>query len=891
MNPAMERTERVRAAVWSLLRWAEDPQRAVTMAHQQVDNRYFTESDFRSTLRAAGLFARDNDGYFLRYRPEATVPSEIPPQPTHQLVLPAVVEPRMKIAYNVFAGLLLKFLYQSYGAVPVHVQEGLAQLWAPTGLPDAGTMWDKFKRSDIAEDAIREGVDAALGALGQRTTIGSMPITPSLCDSAVWGALKKAIPRYLRKFQPQGGKVITFFAAKDVLVGDPDQSITVAYQAYLAGTMSLTEAETIIAGNLIHESAKDGILSFKSVKQMWENRVKSLPKPDKQQENKLKPLEDALAAHDRRRREADALQEWVNTHAKKDDECKNLLSLVQGLTRQTVTQTTLFDGVVAQKQKPAKKETVPLKAAIDSLERTFSQETFTFPIGQRHADARRAAIALSLQAWLAWESAKKLPDGMLVMSLPVTVVRSLKPEDVVVLRYLAMEGNKGQTAISFTVANTEVMSFSYASGEQEETGHLPFALMDLRNPASIAEPVFVASGKRCIVCGATGDLLSGQKTFLPESKKRYYEQPGTENNPDICSNCAFVAYLSSVVPQKQLSVVEFPVDDYLELFALHESLQGLAEQAALKELNRVATLSVLPSRYILLSLSDKGGDTKTQVYLQLKDHAHLFRNPGRPVRVHVADQAHVWTELLPIVSMGLGYFRPLPRYAPRDGAEKGAAYDIVNALRRGLPYAALYAAVRMVQGHKDSVRERDVLKRGIIDYDARFVRAHQLELAQAAGGQTMKEDFYEDVIAFSNELFALTQPLVRGETGASGSNVSVVARKYTELIDEEFGAGSPKLFYRLTQDADAAERNGDTWTKTRIFTALYGEPAPKGAGVDLAKAWEEFRERHPKIMLETRLSELRAKHGAKSQEWVTFLSEVRLRLLSLLLLNVRNVQK
>ncbi len=341
-------------------------------------------------------------------------------------------------------------------------------------------------------------------------------------------------------------------------------------------------------------------------------------------------------------------------------------------------------------------------------------------------------------------------------------------------------------------------------------------------------------------------------------------------------------------------MVEFPVDDYLEYFALHESLQGLAEQAALKELNRVATLSVLPSRYLLLSLNTTTGkiDTKTQVYLQLKDHAHLFLKPNRPINVHVAgDQAHVWTEIMPVVAIGLGYFNRLPYYTSKDGGKKGAAYDIVNALQRGLPFAALYSAARMVQGQRDSVCERDVLKRGIVDYDTRFVRAHQLELAQAAGGKTMKEDFYEDIIALSNELFALTQPLVRSETGGSGSNVSVVARKYTDLIDEQFGAGSPKLFYRLTQDADAVERNGDAWTKTRIFTTLYGEPAPKGVGVELAKAWDDFRERHPKTMLETRLSELRAKHGAKSQEWATFLSEVRLRLLSLLLLNVRSVHK
>jgi len=216
---------------------------------------------------------------------------------------------------------------------------------------------------------------------------------------------------------------------------------------------------------------------------------------------------------------------------------------------------------------------------------------------------------------------------------------------------------------------------------------------------------------------------------------------------------------------------------------------------------------------------------------------------------------------------------------------------MVNALRRGLPYAALYAAVRLAQGKKDSVRERDVLSRGFADYDERFVKTHKVELAQAAGGQIMKEEFYDDVIVFSNQLFALIHPLVRSEVDASRSNVSVVARKYTDLIDEEFGEGSPKLLYRLAQDADAAERNGDTWAKTRIFDALYGEPAPKASGAEGAKAWDVFREQHSKTTLEIRLVELRAKHHAKSTEWTTFLSEVRLRLLSLLLLNVRNVQK
>jgi len=896
MKPGTEWTERVRTAVWSLLRWAEDPQRAVAIAHLQVDNVNFTEMDFRAALRAAGLFARDNDGYFVRYRSGANAQLEAPPEPTHQLVFPTVVEPRMRIAYNIFAGLLLKFLFQSCGAVPVRVQEGLAQLWAPNGLPDASAIWNAFKCSPIAEGAIIEGVDAALGALGQRTTIGSMPITPSLCNSAVWNALRKAIPRYLRKFQPQGGKVITFLEGKEVLTTVSQQDIGIVYQDYLSGMMNLPKAESAIASSLIHESAKEGILSLGSIGQTWEawkKDQKRRPIPlDKEQESRLKALDNTLGAYDRRlRRDARTLQQWVYRKAQTNEACQVLLTQVQRLSVPEAAQLSLLDG--SAKQKRDKSQSVALDQAVSSLDQAFGQEMFTFPIGKKPAEARRAAIALSVRAWVAWEGARILPDNMTVMGLPAPVVRNLAPEDAVMLRFV--EGPTRQVALAFTIANKEVMSFGYTDNEQRAADSLPFVITDVRYPASATSPMqTIASGKRCIVCGATGDLLGGQKTFLPESKKRHYEQPGTEDNPEICSHCAFVAYLSSVVPQKSLSVVEFPVDDYLELFALHESLQGLAEQAALKELNRVATLSVLPSRYLLISLNTITGkiDTKTQVYLQLKNHAHLFRNPGQSIRVHVAgDQAHVWTEVLPVVAIGLGYFRRLPRHTSKEGQEKGAAYDIVNALRRGLPYAALYAAVRLAQGKKDSVRERDVLSRGFADYDERFVKTHRAELAQAAGGQTMKEEFYDDVIAFSNELFALIHPLVRSEVDANRSNASVVARKYTDLIDEEFGEGSPKLLYRLAQDADAAERNGDAWAKTRIFDALYGEPAPKAPGAEGAKAWDVFRQQHAKTTLEIRLGELRAKHRAKSTEWTTFLSEVRLRLLSLLLLNVRNIQK
>jgi hypothetical protein len=128
----------------------------------------------------------------------------------------------------------------------------------------------------------------------------------------------------------------------------------------------------------------------------------------------------------------------------------------------------------------------------------------------------------------------------------------------------------------------------------------------------------------------------------------------------------------------------------------------------------------------------------------------------------------------------------------------------------------------------------------------------------------------------------------------SNSKVSGVAHKYTDKIDEKFGSGSAELFYAITQEVnsqEAREKDPKWWLKREALKLLYEEELPKGEGEEAAKSWESFYARHPKTTLELRVEELRAKHGAKSQEWTTFLSETRLRLLSLLLLNVRNVQK
>src|ERR1044071_5673442 len=136
----MNRQETIQRVIWSLLAHANVPRKAVAVAlavKSHLGDR--AESDFRNLLRAAGLFARDDDGFFTRYvrRISGQDGDDFPslPSPTHLLTVPVPVEPRMRIAYSVFTGLLLKHCYQCHSAVPLQVTEGMALLWVPTQPP------------------------------------------------------------------------------------------------------------------------------------------------------------------------------------------------------------------------------------------------------------------------------------------------------------------------------------------------------------------------------------------------------------------------------------------------------------------------------------------------------------------------------------------------------------------------------------------------------------------------------------------------------------------------------------------------------------------------------------------------------------------------------------
>lgn len=383
--------------------------------------------------------------------------------------------------------------------------------------------------------------------------------------------------------------------------------------------------------------------------------------------------------------------------------------------------------------------------------------------------------------------------------------------------------------------------------------------------------------------------MASAKSFLPEAKKRHYEAPTREDSPSLCSNCAFIAYLSSVYPSSDLSIVEFPADNFLELFALYESLQGVSALMALKYINRVASLSVFPNRYLLLSRRDGQGrmDGKTQVYLQLREQTHLLGYANRPMRVQIEGGIpQMWSEIQPHIAIGLSHFRELPPYyETQDSARKSLAYEIVRALQGGQPYKAFYVAVKYADdaGHPF---ERRVFTRNLKTYEE-FVSDNRKALAQSfGGGKTMCDDIYQDIQAFSDYLLDLLRPLVQREVQKSGSSVSGIARKYTDLIQREFGEGmAGKFIYTVCQEANSAERDGDRRVKRCIRTKLYGDRPDTQGKTDSKKAQarEESRKSQP-VQLEVRLKKLCDKYGKQPIVWQKFLREVRARTLGLLML-------
>ncbi|MEW5980219.1 MAG: hypothetical protein AB1898_30865 [Acidobacteriota bacterium] len=915
----MNRQEAIQLIVWSLLAQAEAPSKAVAASlavKPHLGAR--AEADFRNLLRAAGLFARDDDGFFMRYvrRAFAQADCVLLPSPTHLLTVPVPVEPRMRIAYSVFTGLLLKHLYHCHAAVPLQVTEGMALLWAPelpaapaSPLPDdAEQVWQEFKNSKLAEDALRDGIEAALSAVGN---IGAIAVTDPLARGALFRVLLEILPHHEREFQTQGGMRLDFYSRNDIerwrsalpVTTEGSQTMEHLWAQGLNGS-DPKSVVCNIAGLIVKEAfdaAKP--MAFRYVRGLWRGEGSGRNRKAGKRDGVVRPrtdeegaradeidkgIEEALSKLERVRSGTRDLDRWVACTIANNEEHQKLISTLAseiGLTRHPLSG----------------RRSVPVLSAeklVDSLSDSFRNEALVAFLKNKEGKALaeiKAAVSETCKNVVAWHLSRKTDRAdIAIFGWPVTILRNVSEEKRFALRFVNKADPPGARAILRIPPLGDVGTIS----NQDSNSSPPFSVTRLRGstPSMAVTALTLASGSRCVVCGSRFDLLKGAVSFLPESKKRWYESPTAFVEPRLCSNCAFVAYLSAIYPNSDTSVLEFPSDNFLELFALHEHLQGVSGAVALKTLNRVGAISILPSRYLLLSKNSRQGqmDSKTQIYVQLRHHVPLLQNLDRPMRVQIeGSRPHFWSEVHPHVAIGLSHFARMPRYYETKD-RKVLAQRVTRALTEGRPFSALYLATQAQQPERDFGRERGVLSRGLHAFEREFVgnRHYAAKLALGLGGDEMRSDLYEDVIEFSNYLLDLVRPLVQREVRKSRSAVSGIARKYTAFIVRDFKDGRvAKFLYAVCQEADAAERDGDGWAKSQSLEKLYGaKPTVEGKSAEeTARLWAAFRHQHPKTALEAKIESFGEKHGKDPGLWTKFLGEVQARTLALLMLNVRNV--
>lgn len=199
-------------AVLALLKFADRPEEATALARSLLAGTLI-ESEYRALLASVGAFAKDNESYFLRYDRSEVSPSEQSKtefqdwlarmergdKALHWLVFRKPNEPRMRAAYEVLAGWVLKFLYQTKGVIPVDYADGQARIWSKQPLPSEAEadLWHKFI-AWFPDNLLESNVSTLLDVMGDR--IGTLQV-PSGLMSKVGRALAEMAIRHPQRFQ------------------------------------------------------------------------------------------------------------------------------------------------------------------------------------------------------------------------------------------------------------------------------------------------------------------------------------------------------------------------------------------------------------------------------------------------------------------------------------------------------------------------------------------------------------------------------------------------------------------------------------------------------------------------------------------------------------------
>jgi len=756
-------------AVLALLKFADQPREAVALARCLLENT-LPESQYRALLAAVAAFAKDNESYFVRCDDsQASVDPELKNQfnnwievveagtDLHWLVFRRPSEPRMRAAYEVLAGWVLKFLYQTRGVIPVAYADGQARVWSQH-LPTEKELWEELIRW-FPHDLLESNVSTLLDMMGSR--IGTLQVPAALIPK-VGRVLAEMAIRHPRRFQNH----ISFnngLGLKD-----------------LVGIIRLDDLKQ--GDRALSEQLKTS------------GRVKMDVVTDAQGGRKSKGG-DLLKATGCARRVVIA---------------KRLAELLNG--------------------KPRKERTLHRYLSCLKLPK---------------ANARQLLDDL-------------VAFGVLVRQQDGTVTRTQKDINWLGLAYVE------------SVAVNSTPPFTFAPQPQP----------------SQAE-------SRCLACGSPNIMpKAGTKMILPESKKVWYERPKTNEAGDLCAECFFAALLSGFYPSEAYSVCELPATSAYQTFLLAQRLSNVTASLGAMTIARSSLLTVLPSRYFLVRLATGRGalPKKTQLYLLLADYALSFPPNGGSIRAYVETAGAInYLEIDLNVLRILNLFRRgdvLPPHFTTEGNAKARANDAVSLLEAGRPYATLYRL--LYDPYKGAENERRWFGERTLFKSPYTLAAFDTTVQQGArtllefllrGGESKMfiqnpEAFYQDIKALSDALYDLLQPIAQDDVRRSGSNVSVIVRKYVDAVEKRFPQlNLVELQYMVAKAADDAEKrraSGET-----VYVAGKGE---------LSSAFDR---------VESQVTQMYDKYfrSGNAYIWREFIKEVSQRLLARLLLGVRAAQQ
>lgn len=796
------------STIYQLLAGIKDPGTAVAKASGAWNGEY---ADLRSILRAAGAFATNNDGYFIRYErsKEKEEPEDLPPA-TYLLVFPVPVEPRMRVAYSYMQGLLLKHLYVEHGAIPREVRQGSAELISKEPLPVADELWTEFLKSGVAESAI--AVSASNWTSG--SNIGKQTVDDAFVSESYLLGLAGAIAARPSAFQWQGGDQIPAFRREDL--GElADREILKTRDDPEAAEFRTNNRSKEWSTLQVYEWFESKAGEVAEFRELVEESLKAIHDERNGVELSLLPASEKLAA--------DFREEFVPRSSRPD------------WTALAIPKITLY---------------LLLWSLVDR---------FTPP-------------QTGKVTFMGWDLAylhnlrESFDTSALRGSLKFMDKNDPKRGTKTLVKFVGYDKLKAEIRL----APVEMLGVSSA----------PFEMWSLREPQTTGVSV-ESVGKVCTVCGKTGEL--SEASVLPESKKRHYDNPQANKPADVCARCVQVWSLAPIsTADDSYSIVEVPVENFLELFALYESLEGINRLETLKTLNKVSSLSVFPNKYLLLSRSSGKGKMPqvAQYYLQLSHQRHFLERLNEDVSLEVI-AAQDRAKLAPELALTLSVLRRLPPYYATSSDDKVPAMSIINALDQGCPYEALYVAAD--QAHEAGRGEMQTISGGVADYDQLVERFGEFYTSRQKGIVVQKEIF-RDVREFSDYLDKILRPIVQQEVNQSQSSVSGVARKYTENITKSFiRVNTADFLYRISSFVEGRERQNpdkDGWIKWTTRKNIYGGD-PKGI---------EAEEDQSALKLEQELERYYERYADNERDWKTFLEEVEARTLALLLLNVRNTR-